>query len=100
MTYPKVNVDANTITIDGNLEARITEPEDLTPDDKITENDTIEGRDLFQRARKARQTSVTTHGCGKIQISTIDIAAQHADRYVSEANECVLSYFAELSDLY
>ena len=88
MTYPKVKVDANTIKIEGNLEADIPEPEDLPLDEKITETDTIEGRDVFQRApRGARPTSVTTRGCGRTQISNIDLAAQYADRYVYEVNQ-------------
>ena len=88
MTYPKVKVDANTIKIEGNLEADIPEPEDLPLDEKITENDTIDDRDIFQRApHRARSTRVTTRGCGRTQISNIDLAAQHAERYVYEANQ-------------
>ena len=89
ITKTPVNVKGYTVSIQGKLKGEVPKPRNRARDMDDDEDDDAElNHNIFKR-RKPRKITVTTNGCGKIQTSTVDIAAQHANRYARESYKYV-----------
>ena len=86
----EVNVDVKvlSINIQGELKGEVPKPRDHAHD-MDDSDDGVELNSNIGKRRKPRVITVETRGCGKIQTSTIDITAQHANRLAKESYMCV-----------